>query len=97
FYKFVGDKLQDGYSLDRYTNETKRLLSVINKRLENKKYIMHEYSIVDIAMVPWINCCAEFYEAWEHLDMGSFANVEAWRKRVSDRPAYIAGKDVCGL
>jgi GST-like protein len=97
FYKFVGDKLQDGYSLDRYTNETKRLLSVIDKRLDNKKYIMDEYSIVDIAMVPWINCCAEFYEAWEHLDMGSFANVEAWRKRVSDRPAYIAGKDVCGL
>lgn len=97
FYKFMRDKLTEDYPLERYTAETKRLLGVLDRRLEGRKYIMDDYSIVDISMVPWINCCAEFYEAWEWLEMGSFKNVEAWRKRVSERPAYIVGKDVCSL
>ena len=97
FYRFVRDKMKDDYPLERYTAETKRLLAVVDKRLEGRKYIMDDYSIVDISMVPWINCCAEFYDAWDWLEMGTFRNVEAWRKRVSERPAYIDGKDVCGL
>ena len=97
FYKFMRDKIKDDYPLERYSNESKRLLGVLDTRLQGRKYIMDEYSIVDIAIVPWVNCCAEFYEAWDFLEMGSFSNVEAWRKRVSERPAYIKGKDVCGL
>jgi len=97
FYKFMRDKVNDDYPLKRYTNETKKLLGVLDTRLEGRKYIMEDYSIVDIAMVPWVNCCAEFYDAWDYLEMGSFLNVEAWRKRVSERPAYIKGKDVCSL
>ena len=97
FYKFVRDKVKDDYPLERYTNETKRLLGVLDARLEGRKYIMDEYSIVDISMVPWVNCCAEFYDAWEYLDMGSYSNVEAWRKRVSERETYIRGRAVCSL
>ena len=97
FYKFMKDKLKDDYPEQRYTNETKRLLGVLNERLEGRDYIMDDYSIVDISMVPWVNCCAEFYDAWDYLEMGSFGNVEGWRKRVSERPAYVKGKDVCSL
>ena len=91
------DKLKDDYPLERYTNEAKKLLDVLNKRLDGRKYIMDDYSIVDISMVPWVNCCAEFYEAWDFLDMGSYKHVEDWRKRVSERPAFVKGKDVCSL
>ena len=97
FFKFMKDKLKDDYPEQRYTNETKRLLGVLDKRLEGRDYIMDDYSIVDIATVPWVNCCADFYGAWEYLEMASFKNVEAWRKRVSERPAYVAGKAVCSL
>jgi len=97
FYKFARDKMNDDYALDRYTSESKKLLEVLDKRLQGREYIVNDYSIVDIAMAPWVNCCAEFYDAWEYLEMGSFENVEAWRKRVSERPAYIKGKEVCGL
>jgi len=97
FFKFMRNKIKDDYPLTRYSNETRRLLRVLDKRLAGRKYIMDDYSIVDIAIVPWVNCCAEFYEAWDYLEMGSFRNVESWRKRVSERPAYIAGKDVCSL
>lgn len=97
FFKFMKDKLKDDYPEKRYTGETKRLLGVLDERLEGRKFIMDDYSIVDISMVPWVNCCADFYGAWEYLEMGSFKNVEAWRKRVSERPAYVKGKDVCKL
>jgi GST-like protein len=97
FYKFMRDKVKDDYPLERYSKETKRLLGVLDTRLNGRKYIMDEYSIVDISMVPWVNCCAEFYDAWDYLEMGSFKNVEAWRHRVSEREAYVRGKDVCSL
>ena len=97
FYKFMRDKVKDDYPLERYSNETRRLLGVLDKRLEGRKFIVDEYSIVDISIVPWVNRCAEFYEAWEYLEMEKFANVEAWRRRINDRPAYIKGKDVCSL
>lgn len=97
FYKFMRDKVKDDYPLERYTKETKKLLGVLDSRLEGRKYVMDEYSIVDISMVPWVNCCAEFYDAWDYLGMGDYKNVEAWRKRVSERPAYVTGKDVCSL
>lgn len=97
FYKFMRDKLKDDYPLERYTKEAKRLLGVLNARLEGRQYMMDEYSIVDIAIVPWVNCCAEFYEAYEALEMDSFPHVDAWRRRVSERPAYVKGKAVCSL
>ncbi len=97
FYKFMKDKLKDDYAEQRYTKETIRLLDVLDQRLEGRKYIMDDYSIVDISMVPWVNCCAEFYDAWEYLDMGNFKNVEDWRRRVSERPAYVKGKEVCNI
>lgn len=97
FYKFMRDKVKDDYPLERYSNETRRLLSVLDKRLEGRKYIVDAYSIVDISIVPWVNCCAEFYQAWEYLEMETFTNVEAWRRRISERPAYIKGKEVCSL
>jgi GST-like protein len=97
FYKVMRDKLKDNYPLERYTKEAKKLLAVLDTRLENRKYIMNDYSIVDISMVPWVNCCAEFYDAWDYLDMGSYKNVEDWRKRVSERPAFVKGKKVCSI
>lgn len=95
FYKFMRDKLNDDYPLERYTKEAKRLLGVLDARLDGRQFIVDDYSIVDIAIAPWVNCCAEFYDAWDALDMGSFGNVESWRKRVSDRPGYQKGKQVC--
>ena len=97
FYKFMRDKLSDDYPLERYTREARRLLGVLDARLDGRRYMIDEYSIVDIAIVPWVNCCAEFYEAYEALEMASFAHVDAWRQRVSERPAYEKGKSVCSL
>ena len=95
FFLFAKDKTSDSYAKDRYTNEAKRLLGVLNTRLQDREYLMDDYSIVDIATAPWVDCLDVFSRASEHLDMPSFEHVQAWRKRVTSRPAYIAGKVVC--
>ena len=95
FFLFAKDKTTDSYAKDRYTNETKRLLGVLNERLQDREYLCDDYSIVDIATVPWVECLDGFYKASAALDMPSFEHVQAWRKRVTARPAYIKGKDVC--
>lgn len=95
FYKYAKDLTSDNYAKNRYTNETKRLLGVLNTRLQDRNYIMGDYSIVDIAIVPWVECLENYYNASEHLDLPSFEHVQQWRKRVTSRPAYSRGKDVC--
>ena len=97
FYKFMRDKVKDDYPLQRYARETKRLLGVLDTRLADRKYVMDDYSIVDIAIVPWVNTCAEFYDAFDYLDMGSYTHVEAWRRLVNSRDAVRRGRQVCSL
>lgn len=97
FFKFAADKTSDNYGVERYTEETKRVLKVLDDRLQGREYIMDEYSIVDIAMVPWVDCLDGFYEGGEVLAFNSYENVVAWRKRVTERPAYVRGREVCSL
>ena len=81
----------------RYSAETRRLLGVLNERLRDREYLMDDYSIVDMAHVPWVDCLVSFYKAREHLGYDEFEHVEKWRTRVMARPAYQRGKEVCRL
>ncbi|MDX6380453.1 MAG: GSH-dependent disulfide-bond oxidoreductase, partial [Rubrobacteraceae bacterium] len=42
------------YAIDRYTNEAARLYGVMDKRLSEVDYFVGEYSIVDMAIYPWV-------------------------------------------
>ena len=97
FFKFAKELTKDKYALERYTKVSQRLLATLNKRLEDREYIMDDYTIVDMSMVPWVETLAGFYDAWGYLNMRNFGNVERWRKQVTARPAYQRGKDVCGM
>ncbi len=97
FYRFAKGKTTDTYAEQRYTTEAKRLLGVLNERLKDREYLMDDYSIVDIATVPWIEGTEHTYKARDVLEMPSFEHVQRWRERVRERPAYIRGKDVCQL
>lgn len=53
FHKFAGREYEDKRPRDRYVAESKRLLDVLNKRLEDRAWIMgSEYTIADIATFP---------------------------------------------
>ncbi|HEX5130048.1 MAG TPA: glutathione S-transferase N-terminal domain-containing protein [Usitatibacter sp.] len=92
FVKFAGKDFEDKRPRDRYVSEAKRLLGVIDARLEGRQWIMgDEYTIADIATFPWIRNLVGFYGAGELVGFEAFGEV----KRVLDafvaRPAVQAG------
>ncbi|CAK9254908.1 unnamed protein product [Sphagnum jensenii] len=98
FYKYARDKCKDPYPLERYTNETKRLLGVLEKRLQGQEYLVDDgYSIADIATFPWVYCLEEFYKASEYLGLNNYPNVMAWKARCMARPAVTEGMTVCKI
>ena len=78
------------YAVDRYTNEAKRLYSVLDKRLSQSAYLAgDDYSIADIATYPW----TARYE-WQGIDWNDYPHARRWFEEVSARPAVIIGMDV---
>ncbi len=95
FYKFMADKLNDTYPTERYENETKRLLGVLDQRLEGRQWISGDiYSVADIATFPWVRTVRDFYEAGEAVGLDGFANVTDWLERCMERPASVKGMNI---
>src|SRR5690606_18908611 len=95
FNKFAGKEYEDKRPLQRYVNESKRLLGVLDGRLAGRDWIMgDEYTIADIATLGWVDNLINFYEARELVGFDSFANVAAWLERGLARPAVQRGLKV---
>lgn len=73
-------------TLDHYRSMVNRVYQLLDDRLSDNRYICGRYSIADIAAYPWIE-----RSDWTTLDIRDFANLDAWRQRVSERPAVIRG------
>src|SRR5690349_10630877 len=55
FHKFAGRHYDDKRPRDRYVAEAKRLLAVLERRLDGRAWIMgDDYTIADIATLPWV-------------------------------------------
>ena len=92
FNKFAGKDYEDKRPRDRYVAESKRLLAVLNQRLEGRAWIMGEaYSIADIASFPWVNNLIGFYEAGELVGIQDFPHVTRALQAFLARPAVVRG------
>jgi GST-like protein len=91
FHKFAGRDYEDKRPRDRYVAESKRLLGVLETRLEGRDWIMDDYSIADIATLGWVRNLIGFYEAREIVGFDSLKNVPAWLERGLARPAVQRG------
>ncbi|MEW9834780.1 glutathione binding-like protein [Mesorhizobium marinum] len=92
FYKFAGREIADKRPLTRYVEESRRLLGVMETRLAGRKWFMDdEYTIADIAHAGWVRNLIGFYGAGEVVGYDGFPNVDAWLKRVLERPAVQRG------
>ena len=83
FHKFAGREFEDKRPLQRYVTEPKRLLGVLETRLDGRDWLMDEYSIADIATLGWVRNLITFYEARELVEYDSFARVGAWLERMA--------------
>jgi GST-like protein len=92
FHKFAGKEIADKRPLERYRDETRRLLGVLEARLEGRKWIMDDdYTIADISMLGWVRTLKVFYEAAELVGMDGMKNVNRWLEAGLARPAVERG------
>ncbi|HEX8381326.1 MAG TPA: glutathione S-transferase N-terminal domain-containing protein [Allosphingosinicella sp.] len=94
FNRFAGKAIEDKRPLQRYVGESKRLLGVLEGRLEGREWIMDDYSVADIATLGWVRNLVTFYEARELVEFDSLANVPAWLARGLARPAVRRGLEI---
>ena len=94
FNRFAGKEIEDKRPLQRYVAESKRLLGVLDTRLEERDWIMDDYSIADISAVGWVRNLITFYEARDLVEFDSLRNVPAWLERGLARPAVQRGLEI---
>ncbi|HYB09655.1 MAG TPA: glutathione binding-like protein [Alphaproteobacteria bacterium] len=80
------------YGIERYSKETRRLYSVMNKRLGEASYLAGaDYTIADIATYPWVA-----RHEWHMVDLAEFPNVRRWFDAIGSRPTVKRGMAVPG-
>jgi GSH-dependent disulfide-bond oxidoreductase len=87
FFRYAPARIP--YAIERYQNEARRLLGVLDRRLAGRDYISGDYSIADMACFPWIRI-----HKLTGIALDDFANVQAWYGRVRSRPAVGRGVDL---
>jgi len=84
FFRYFPEKIPA--AIDRYQNESKRLLNVLNDRLKDHEYLAGDYSIADIANWSW----AKIYE-WPGVDVSDLPHLLRWIDALAARPAVQKG------
>ena len=92
FHKFAGKDYEDKRPRDRYVAETKRLLGVLNQRMQGRDWIMGtDYSIADIATWPWVRNLVGFYGAGDLVGFADFPHLSRVLDAFEKRPAVQRG------
>ncbi|WP_316234414.1 glutathione S-transferase N-terminal domain-containing protein [Bradyrhizobium sp. SZCCHNR1098] len=95
FHKFAGREYEDKRPLQRYVAESRRLLGVLEARLDGRQWIMDaDYTIADIATLGWVRNLIGFYGARELTAFDELAHVPAWLERGLARPAVQRGLEI---
>ncbi|MCD0497868.1 glutathione S-transferase N-terminal domain-containing protein [Achromobacter sp. MY14] len=95
FHKFAGKDYEDKRPLERYVAESKRLLAVLDQRLEGRDWVMgDEYTVADIAILPWVRNLVGFYDAGDLVEFSRFKNVARVLETFVARPAVARGLSI---
>jgi len=71
------------YPIERYTKEAHRLYGVLDKRLAESEYVgCAEYSIADIAIMPWLRSHGR-----QGVALEDYPRVKRWFDAINARPA----------
>ncbi|MGF6725469.1 GST-like protein [Paraburkholderia sp. GAS41] len=74
------------YGLKRFSEETRRLYGVLDRRLAEVEFVAGELSVADFAILGW---------AWRHerhkVDLATYPNVRRWYDTLFARPGVQRG------
>jgi GST-like protein len=91
FHKFAGRDFEDKRPRDRYVEESRRVLQVLDARLADRAWLMGEYTIADIATFPWVRNLIGFYGAGELVGIDQYPHVQRVLASFLERPAVQRG------
>lgn len=78
-------------AIQRFSEESIRLYSVLDKQLAENDFVAGDYSIADMAIYPWSVVAISAINA---LSDKPLSNVEAWHARVAARSAVQSGMNI---
>jgi GST-like protein len=84
FIRYAPDPIE--YAIARYTNEARRLLDVMDRRLEEADYLAADYSIADMACWPWVRAVHGI-----GIAIADYPALQRWFERVGARAAVQRG------
>lgn len=91
FLRWGGRDFEDKRPQQRFADESKRLLGILDRQLDGRDWIVGEYSVADIATLGWVNALVTSYDAGDLLGLKGFSNIAAWLERGLARPAVKRG------
>lgn len=95
FFKRNDKDYEDKRPLQRYVEESKRLLGVLDKQLADHAWVAgDQYTIADIAILPWVRNMIGFYGAGDLIGIENFPNVTRALDVFVARPAVQRGLDI---
>ena len=95
FHKFAGKDYEDKRPRERYAAECQRLLAVLDQRLDGREWVMgSDYSVADIAVLPWVRNLVGFYGAGDLVDFQRFTQVRRVLDAWAARPAVQRGLEI---
>ena len=81
FLGYAVEKIE--YAMNRYRNEANRLYGVVERRLKESKFLAcDEYTIADMAAMPWMR-----FPERQGVNIEEYPNVKRWRDGIAARPA----------
>ena len=96
FARMGGKDWEDKRPRDRFADEVKRLLGVLETRLaDGRAWIAGDYSIADIACIGWAHA-ARMADETGLVGFDALPGVSAWLERALARPAVQRGLAVPG-
>jgi glutathione S-transferase/GST-like protein len=87
FVRYFPEKIPS--VIERYQNETRRLLGVMDGQLAQHEFLAGDYSIADIACWPWVA-----QVEWAELSLAGLPNVQRWFDALAQRPTVQRGAAV---
>lgn len=89
FKNYAPEESKD-YGFKRYKGETERSLAVLERRLEDRPFIMgQDYTIADMQAFPWV-----FISKKLGAPLDAFPKLAAWRETIKQRPAVQRAIDL---
>lgn len=84
FAFYAAEAHRSDYAIERYANEMNRQMGVLDRHLADREYMVDEYSIADIALLPYAATSLPVSKARR-------PHLKAWIDRLLERPAVQRG------